>query len=84
MNVMYSASPSSRLTDWNVRAKHVATSALASSYVVSVLDDSVRRFLIALMALIRWFIAAVTRLLSVDVSDDAANPRIACIKNSCC
>ena len=31
INVMYSAMPSSRLTDWNVSAKHVATSALASS-----------------------------------------------------
>ena len=41
-NVMYSAMPSSRPTDWNVSAKQVAMSALPSSSKVVVVVDAVR------------------------------------------
>lgn len=78
---MNSAMPSSRETDWKVRAKQVATIALDSSWATRVVRDmSARRFLMALMALRRWVMANGRRDGSLCMRSQAARPSIACMR----
>lgn len=81
---MNSAMPSSSETDWKVRAKQVATMALDSSCVTRVVRDmSESRFLMALMALRRWVMAAGRRDWSSCMRSQAARPSMACMRYSC-